>query len=126
MYKVVQHCTNKIWVFHNASMDMEILEDEAQFLHCKFTSPSSSEPFLFTFIYAKCRDFHIIAASSEKIGGNPPDMYAINDFTECIMDCNLIDVGFSSLPFTWQKGVVKERLDRTLFNQRWVTSYPDI
>lgn len=63
-------------------------------------------------------NFNVIAASSEKIGGNPPDMIALNDFSDRILDCNLI--GFIGLPFTWQRGVVKERLDIILFNQRWL------
>lgn len=112
MQNVVSNCTNKVWVFHSPNIDLVVLIDHAQFMHCKFTSPSSPGPFYFTFVYAKCSrnesyplwdgfknisidnspwtiggDFNIIAASTEKLRGNPPDQNAISDFTSCIMDC---------------------------------------
>lgn len=35
-------------------------------------------------------------------------------------------MGFISLPYTWQRGNVKERLDRVLFNQCWLNTYPSL
>lgn len=45
-------------------------------------------------------DFNVVAASSEKVGGNPPDQNALADFSDRILDCNMIDIGFVGLPFT--------------------------
>lgn len=129
MHKDVCNCSYKIWVFHVASVEWAVLIDHEQFLLCKFTSPSCSIPFFFTFVYSKCSrreryrlwnslktvagsmsnhpwavggDFNIIAASCEKVGGNPPDLNAIADFCDSILDCNWLDVGFSGISFTWK------------------------
>lgn len=45
---------------------------------------------------------------------------AMNDFGNWILDCNLCDIGFTGLPFTWQRGKVRERLNRVLFNHQWI------
>ena len=54
MNQVLGNISNKIWVFTNASIDLEVLEDHDQFLHCKLTSPVYPTPLCCTFVYAKC------------------------------------------------------------------------
>lgn len=49
-------------------------------------------------------------------------------FWDVIMVCDLIDLGFSSLSFTWsnlRKGLanVQERLDRVLCNHGWLNGF---
>lgn len=47
------------------------------------------------------RDFNGILSHDEKWGGNQKNDKLINDFSQAMDDCNLIDLGFSGEPFTW-------------------------
>lgn len=46
-------------------------------------------------------------------------------FAQWIHDCGLIDMGFSETKFTWERGGVKERLDRALCNAQWRLKYEE-
>lgn len=48
-----------------------------------------------------------------------------NTFAGCILDCNLLDLGFSGPPFTWKSGQLLERLDRVLCNPAWQNLFPE-
>ena len=140
--------SNKIWLFHNINWEVEILLDHPQCLHCKISSPALESPFLFTIVYAKCTrrerrdlwdqlrvvssntlpwvvggDFNIISSTTEREGGQPPDLNAMNDFNICQLDCGLLDIGFSGPHFTWQGTDIVQRLDRFLFNQPWLDKF---
>ena len=54
MDKVVNNYRNKIWVFSHLSVEIEVLVDHEQFLHCKLSSPLYADHVLFTFVYDKC------------------------------------------------------------------------
>lgn len=54
MKKVMANCNNKIWVFHDGSYEIEVLEDKEQYLHCQITSLQLKTPILWTVVYAKC------------------------------------------------------------------------
>ena len=111
---------NKIWLFHNLDWDVEVVLNHEQVLHCKVKTPECLNTFLISIVYAKCSrrergdlwdslrdvspqdgpwvvggDFNSISNSSEGEGGAPPDLNAMNDFNSCILDCNLLDIGFS-------------------------------
>lgn len=47
-------------------------------------------------------DFNIIAEASERVGGAHPNISAMNDFCDCIRDCELEDIGTIGIPFTWK------------------------
>ncbi|XP_020683867.2 uncharacterized protein LOC110100619 [Dendrobium catenatum] len=47
----------------------------------------------------------------------------MEDFNDMIMNCNLIDIGFSSNNFTWNRAGQSQRLDRVLFNNDWVNVF---
>lgn len=68
-------------------------------------------------------DFNIITSPSERDGGAAPHLPSINDFVSCIADCELNDVGFEGVPFTWQWRSVRHRLDRVLFNHKWLETF---
>ena len=148
MEKVVANCANKIWLFSDSNYDIEVLEDNEQFLHCRITSSQLPGPILWTIIYAKCTraertvlwedlrnlnisespwmvggDFNIIAAASEREGGAAPNFNAINDFGAFILDCGLNDAGFEGYPFTWKDPGIKQRLDRILVNHDWLDTF---
>lgn len=148
MDKVVSNRTNKIWVFSDIDYDVEVVEDYAQYLHCKISSAKLPCHIFMTYVYAKCTrheryalcdglkqyahsnspwsiggDFNIITAVEERKGGSPPNLNAINDFCECIMDCGMSDIGYEGLPFTWKGGQMEQRLDRILFNHSWLDTF---
>ncbi|KAI0513597.1 hypothetical protein KFK09_009624 [Dendrobium nobile] len=68
-------------------------------------------------------DFNCITNSSERIGGNSPHLLAMEDFNDMILNCNLHDIGFLGNNFTWNRGTMWQRLDRILFNDRWISIF---
>jgi hypothetical protein len=68
-------------------------------------------------------DFNTILYNHEKKGGAAPNQTSINKFAYCLGDCNLNDLGFKGVPFTWRRGTLLERLDRAVCNHMWRTSY---
>lgn len=69
-------------------------------------------------------DFNAIVSSQERNDGAALNHRSSSSFVECIEDCGLIDMGFSGPPFTWSKGVLRERLDRVLCNEAWQSPFP--
>ncbi|KAI0511114.1 hypothetical protein KFK09_011737 [Dendrobium nobile] len=68
-------------------------------------------------------DFNCITNNSERIGGNSPHLLAMEDFNDMILNCNLHDIGFLGNNFTWNRGTMWQRLDRILFNDRWISTF---
>ncbi|KAI0493542.1 hypothetical protein KFK09_023660 [Dendrobium nobile] len=68
-------------------------------------------------------DFNIISNVSERVGGNPPNANAIDDFNSMISDCRLNDIGYFGSPFTWNKANMWQRLDKILFNDNWIAQF---
>ena len=49
----------------------------------------------------------------------------MSDFGNTILECSLLDVGFTGSLFTWERNSgLKQRLDRILFNQSFLTMFP--
>lgn len=74
-------------------------------------------------------DFNEIPDQLKKGGGLPKDQSKIDKFNGLINDLSLIDLGFKGSKYTWcnnRQGHdrVRERLDRTLSNIEWVTTFP--
>ncbi|KAL0928380.1 hypothetical protein M5K25_000257 [Dendrobium thyrsiflorum] len=67
-------------------------------------------------------DFNTISNPSERLGGASQIYQSMEDFNNVIMDCNLLDIGFSGDRFTWHRGHLWQRLDRVLFNDLWINS----
>lgn len=147
--KVIANCSNKIWVMFDEDYQVEVLVDHVQVLHCRVSSTLLPEPIYMSFVYAKCTkaervdlwdqirsfkvlnapwsvggDFNIITQSSERVGGAAPNVAVMNDFCNCILDCDLLDIGFEGVEFTWMWRDIKQRLDRILFNQCWLDILP--
>ena len=68
-------------------------------------------------------DFDAYLCSNDKWGGGQPNWTAMNQFKECIQECNLVDLGFKGSNFTWERGRVKERIDRSICNMEWMSRY---
>ncbi len=73
-------------------------------------------------------DFNEIMDQSEKVQGALRNNGQMEDFKRVINACNLGDLGYVGLKFTWsnkwESGIfVKERLDRALVNPAWCGIY---
>ena len=69
-------------------------------------------------------DFNEILSNNEKEGGNIRPQRCMQQFRDCLFDCNLEDLGFIGDKFTWRRGRIRERLDRAVSNQRWRDMIP--
>lgn len=75
-------------------------------------------------------DFNTVLSQAEKTGGRPVTSSSASGLTGIITKHGLIDVGFSSSPFTWSNGRsgmanIQARLDRGLVNEDWRLLFPD-
>jgi len=62
------------------------------------------------------RDFNEILYHYEKKGGRPIAQCYLQAFSNALGDCNLTDMSFSGDIFTWQRGKIREHLDRGVSN----------
>lgn len=65
----------------------------------------------------------------KKKGGHLILQSRANKFREYLDYCDLIDLGFNGPTFTWTNqrevwGLIQERLDRAIANQRWILKFP--
>ncbi|KAH0642636.1 hypothetical protein KY289_033610 [Solanum tuberosum] len=73
-------------------------------------------------------DFNCITEASEKQGGRPQKAMP---FINCIVDCDLIDMGYSGPIHTWcndwaSEKIIWKRLNRALYNNHiWATKFPN-
>ena len=65
-------------------------------------------------------DFNEVLCNFEKFSATPASQRRMSTFKNCLDACNLLDLGFNGLRFTWTNkwptGLVMERLDRVLCN----------
>jgi len=76
-------------------------------------------------------DFNSITSSMDKLGGPPFNCLSHNDFGYFMNAFGMIDLGFSSNPFTWSNcrqghGLIKEHLDRGVVSSQWLHEFPAI
>ncbi|KAK2661449.1 hypothetical protein Ddye_000023 [Dipteronia dyeriana] len=73
-------------------------------------------------------DFNEILSGSEKIGGSVHPLFLMENFREALDYCELNDLGYSGLGFTWSNkrdyGLIQERLDRGVCNFAWQQLFP--
>ncbi|KAL0906850.1 hypothetical protein M5K25_025378 [Dendrobium thyrsiflorum] len=141
------NCTNKIWIFWRNSVNVSIISDQPQVVHTQINMFNFN--CFASFVYAACDknsrvplwedlinfaipltspwcvggDFNIISNATERVGGNPPNQSAIDDFNNTILQCQLQDIGFSDSAFTWSRANLWQRLDRFLFNTYWIDNF---
>lgn len=70
-------------------------------------------------------DFNEILFNYEKEGGRPRTQRQLQNFHNALADCNLIDMGYRGDLFTWQRGRIRERLDRGVCNPSWSNLFPN-
>ncbi|KAA3463879.1 reverse transcriptase [Gossypium australe] len=74
-------------------------------------------------------DFNEILYSFEKSGGIQRDNKRMKAFRETSEECQLTDIGFSGVWFTWERGNlpetnIRERFDRGVANKKWSKLFP--
>jgi hypothetical protein len=69
-------------------------------------------------------DFNEILFTHEKEGGNQRPQPYMQSFRDVLSECALEDLGFSGNPFTWKRGMIRERLDRAVANGNWMIMHP--
>ncbi|VFQ59730.1 unnamed protein product, partial [Cuscuta campestris] len=75
-------------------------------------------------------DFNTVTTLTEHQGNVPPCLRSMEDFTDCILTCSLLDPCLKGNTFTWMgnrtKGRVLRRLDRVLINQATIDQHSEI
>ncbi|VFQ98624.1 unnamed protein product [Cuscuta campestris] len=75
-------------------------------------------------------DFNAISDILHHKGKKLPDLEGVEDFQNCISDCNLLESSFTGPCFTWHgvrsNGKIWKRLDRVFFNEKWAQSWSTI
>lgn len=75
-----------------------------------------------------CGDFNKVLSQDEHIGPRDRSEQQISAFRDCLLDCELRDLGFSGPKFTWcnrqdPNGHVKVRLDRVVVNNAFTDCF---
>ena len=70
-------------------------------------------------------DYNEIVSLEEKSGQAMGSMTRLRDFGDVLNRCELVDLGFRGVPFTWDNrrdgdALVMKRLDRAVANVRWM------
>lgn len=74
-------------------------------------------------------DFNELMTEDEKKGGQCHPRALLKGFSETVMECGLMDLGFTGDKFTWERGRgtdrwISERLDRGLATSEWCNLFP--
>ena len=73
-------------------------------------------------------DFNEPLIGADKFGGRVVSINRALLFKDCLDKCKIVDLGFSSLMFTWTNGreiqdLIQERIDRFFVNPDWYLIY---
>lgn len=71
-------------------------------------------------------DFNAYTAVHEKAGGSRHNWNSIKAFIDCIQQCHLLDLPFRGPLHTWQRGNLKERIDRVMSNASFQMMFPEV
>ncbi|VFQ96158.1 unnamed protein product [Cuscuta campestris] len=148
--------TRKRWIFwNNDYLVLTSYQDENQITHCHFTLTASQSPIIITSVYGAHSiadrrelwsnlqnysklnhqwiiggDFNTIASLTEFKGKCIPSSQGMEEFSECISNCNLITLEPQGGLFTWSgtqsQGRTWRRLDRILANISLLAYYDDV
>ncbi|KAK4731257.1 hypothetical protein R3W88_024245 [Solanum pinnatisectum] len=154
MDHAISNDNGKIWLLWNNDITYTFKESNDQQITGEIKHEAFVEKFIFSVIYAKCRDqlrrplwdrmlqistndvpwctigdFNVIVSTEEKKGGVPYNMNKSMDFISVIEACGLIDMGYSGQHFTWcnqraEHARVWKRLDRAMVNDKWLEIMP--
>ncbi|XP_074300991.1 uncharacterized protein LOC141632336 [Silene latifolia] len=149
------HHGGRVWIIWNPAMfNVQILLYDAQFIHLVAMDVESKSQFTLTVVYACngtqerkklwvklsqikiqiqvpwviCGDFNTVLSPNERLGGHSTEE-EIDDFKQCVDECEVMDCPASGSLYTWCNKQdpttrVYSRLDRVLVNQMWLTANP--
>ncbi|XP_074303968.1 uncharacterized protein LOC141638454 [Silene latifolia] len=134
--------------------NVQILLYDAHFIHLLAMDLESKSQFTLTMVYAYngtqerkelwekiyqiknqtqgpwviCGDFNTVLSPTERLGGHSTEE-EIEDFKQCVDECEVMDCPASRSLYTWcnkqdPSTRVYSRLDRVLVNQMWLTDNP--
>ncbi|GJR53136.1 hypothetical protein Tco_1403657 [Tanacetum coccineum] len=116
------------------SVNVMVLEQSSQVLHCLVEPVNGDSSFFCSFVYAAIHtvilgDFNACLDPSERSSGCPKVTTAMNDFRDCVSDIKVEDIAMSGHRFTWNKksgleGGLLKKLDRVLGNSSFMTLFP--
>ncbi|KAL6570156.1 hypothetical protein OROMI_014670 [Orobanche minor] len=133
---VCANVSNHIWLFSDTDTKIQILKNSEQILHVEVSCISIPCVYYLTVVYGRNTkiqrrdlwddllsvsqnqvpwmvggDFNIILQPEEKKGGAGPIQSDMDEFNDCLLNCNLHDGGFTGTPFTWYRAGVWQRSD---------------
>ena len=140
--------SDRVEVSHLASSEQEIHStikvrafNFSWMLSVVYASPRSAERYvlwsnlsnvadLHNMPWVIARDFNEPLNDADKFGGRVISVNRSLLFKECLDKCNMVDLGFSGLRFTWTnqrevQGLIQERIDRFFVNPNWYLIYPE-
>ncbi|KAJ8762937.1 hypothetical protein K2173_023066 [Erythroxylum novogranatense] len=138
-----------IWIVWNDNIELEVLQNHPQFIHCRVKKRPAAHWVFVSFVYGSPQksirkllwaelltiactmstpwllagDFNAILCRAEKKGSISLTYGGDPDFQNFIFSAGLHDMGFMGPQFTWSRGNLFERLDRALCNAAWDLSY---
>ncbi|XP_013617174.1 PREDICTED: uncharacterized protein LOC106323632 [Brassica oleracea var. oleracea] len=145
----------KIWVVWKPSVQVKIIAKTLQMITCSVKLPFQTSEFVVSFIYpSNCRrerrllwselestyclpqlcslpwivmgDFNeIISPSEHSSADHSTSTRGMCDFRERLQQCSLSDLQYSGNTFTWSNSSVSKKLDRVVYNEEWLESFPE-
>lgn len=135
-----------IWVLWKDKCNIDIVQSNSQYIHC-----CVNKSWFVTFIYGSLQhqpwmllwnrlarladnilgpwlvmgDFNNLLLPSEKVGSNRFNMKHASEFQQMMDAAGLQELGFSGNRFTFKRGRLQERLDKTLANTEWCLTFTD-
>ncbi|GMI86798.1 hypothetical protein HRI_002349100 [Hibiscus trionum] len=132
-----------IWVLWRSSVKIDVVAISSQFVHGWCYDIVRKRSCFLTFVYASPNsskrsmlwdqlqalapaqevawvlggDFNAIASPTEREGGSSNRLGVCSKFKDFLFDSGLVDMGFQGPLFTWERGDLKQRLDRCLCNE---------
>ncbi|XP_075633802.1 uncharacterized protein LOC142606321 [Castanea sativa] len=118
---ITKEQSNKQWRFTGFYGHPEMNKHEKSWRLLEELSKKSDLPWI-------CMgDFNEIMHGREKEGGNIFPEWQMKNFRDTVNRCNLRDIGYTGLDFTWckRREWVRERLDRALVSTNWSVTFPN-
>ncbi|KAH7666191.1 DNase I-like protein [Dioscorea alata] len=126
--------SGRIWIlFDPNKVNISVVKSGMEFIHCR--EEWGNKVFLWTYTYGSYEmavrkalwqeigwtssdvelpwliqgDFNAVLSNADRAGGNPVDLLAANDFQECLLKSNLLEIQTVGPRFTWTNNQEEDR-----------------